>query len=214
MARTQRVYRHVECATWDSADFTALTAPEKPSAQFLWLYLMTGPQTGPVPGLYRFSIAEAAERFGWSVKGTRAALEEILVREMALYDAETRILWLPKAIGRDRNAPASPNVIRSWRRTWSELPSSGIKTLAAATVETFLKGIGEGFVKAFHEVIGEDLRKAIANPSRNQEQEQESLNKAKSLPERHPANENLEGYRPAADRLAGPDVLGRVGGGS
>lgn len=220
--KVARIYRHVECGTWDSADFLALSAPKEPSAQFLWLYLMTGPQTGPIPGLYRLSLAETAERFGWPVESTRDAFNEIVGRGMAAYDAQTRVVWLPKAIQQNRNAPASPNVVKSWRRPWTEIPQSHVTRVAARHIESSLRSIGEAFAEAFREVIGEAFVEAFAkglgepfpkgsaDPSPNQESGTATENSTKTVKIR----EDLEAYVGAAEGPARPDLLGTVGGGS
>jgi hypothetical protein len=171
MTAAPRIYRHVERGMWTSADFLALSAAPKPNARDLWHYLLSGPPTDVIPGLFVFSIAEAAEYFRWPVKGTRECFDEILGRGMARYDEQTRLVWLPKAM-KDRNLPASPNVVRSWRRAWGELPDCSLKREAQASIQASLEGIGkafgEGFLKAFREVFGEGSAKPLAN----QEQEQ------------------------------------------
>jgi hypothetical protein len=150
MASAKRRYRNIECGMWDSPDFLSLSAPKKPTAQWLWLYLLTGPCTGIIPGLFRFSIAETAERFGWSAKEISSCLDELVKKNMARFDPATRLIWLPNAL-KDRNAPASPNVVRSWRAAWIEVPECELKAQAAEIIEATLATFGEGFAKAFRE---------------------------------------------------------------
>lgn len=142
------IYRTVEIGTWDDARFSQLSAPT-PNAQTLWLYMLTGPRTGVIPGLYVFSVAETAERFHWTVRATRRVFDEILAAGMASYDESTRLLWLPKATDRKCNTPNSLNVVKAWRKAWSGLPPCELRTQAGQTIHAFLVGKSVGFADEF-----------------------------------------------------------------
>jgi hypothetical protein len=212
MAPTTRRYRNVECGMWDSADFLALSSPSKPNGQHLWQFLLTGPQTGIVPGLYCFSVAEAAERFRWPLAGTSKCFMEILDRQMAIFDEKTRVIWLPKGMN-GRNLPASPNVVRSWRSAWKELPSCNLKTRAAWVLLEKLEAFGEGFAKAFREILGEPFLKGRPHPSPIQESgtatdlDPDPLNRSQ-------IQENLAGLDHARARSASPSGMSGFGGSS
>lgn len=165
MTATEPVYRYrsVECRTWDDEKFVALSAPQA-NAQTLWLYLLTGRSTGVIPGLYVFSVAEVAERFGWTTKATRACFDEILKCGMAVHDERTRLLWLPNALSRKCNQPASPNVVRSWGRAWIELPPCELKARSGKSIRETLASIGEGFAKAFDEAFAKGSPKPSRKP--------------------------------------------------
>ncbi|MCE4343948.1 hypothetical protein ABQW67_19700 [Xanthomonas hortorum] len=60
-------YRKVEVRTWGDEKFRALS-PMPPSGQGLWLYLITGPHTGPIPGLFRAGRAAMAEELEWEME--------------------------------------------------------------------------------------------------------------------------------------------------
>ena len=82
---------------------------------------------------------------------------------MVKVDWEARLVWLPQA--KKYNRPESPNVVRSWRDHWDNVPECALKVEAYHALKAFTEGLGEAFAKAFAE--------ACAHPSPNQEQEQE-----------------------------------------
>ncbi|KAK6697217.1 hypothetical protein SNK04_014305 [Fusarium graminearum] len=60
-------YRKVEVKMW--GDEIPPPHPMPPCGQGLWLYLITGPHTGPIPGLFRAGRAALAEELGWGMEG-------------------------------------------------------------------------------------------------------------------------------------------------
>ena len=153
-------YRRVHIRLWGDQKFRELSAPP-PNAQTLWLYLLTGPHTGVVPGLSHVGEAALAEGLGWPVKGLREAFHEIAQKGMARADWGVRVLFLPNAVR--CNPPESPNVVKAWRKAFDELPECDLK------IEAFhdIKGFLEGFAEAFREAFREALPEAIAKPSRS-----------------------------------------------
>lgn len=164
------IYRKVSVRVWADERFASLT-PLKPSGQALWLYLLTGPHTGQLPGVFVAGRAAMAEALGWDQVDFDAAMTEVLASGMAEYDPKTRLWLLPKAIS--HNLPASPNVVKSWRKSWSLLPECPLRDRAAAVLASELEGLSEGFMNAFTEVIDKPFGKAFAKASLNQEQEQQ-----------------------------------------
>lgn len=170
-------YRKVELKTWTDEKFRRLS-PMPPSGQGLWLFLMTGPHTGPIPGLFRAGRAGMAEELDWDIEAFDKAFAEVFDQGMAKADFKARVVWLPNAL--KHNKPESPNVVRSWRVELDLLPECDLKTEAVAYIRDFLKGFGEAYLLAFDEITG-DGRKPSGNASPkpstkampNQEQEQE-----------------------------------------
>jgi len=151
MANGEDRYAVVLRRVWDDATFVTWGPPGEPCAQFLWLYLLTTPTAGSVPGLFRFSVAEVAERFGWSLEGTAACLARIVASGRAEYDGAARLLYLPN--GLPLNAPKNGNVVKSWRRQWRELPECALKAKAAEAFGAFVSKLGDGFAAAWTSVI-------------------------------------------------------------
>lgn len=164
-------YRKIEIRTWADDKFLTLSSPS-PNGQTLWFYLLTGPHTNSIPGLFVIGKSALAEALKWDetddlLDGFRKAFQELLDAKMIRFDQKTRLVWIPKAI--KYNLPESPNVIRSWKGQVRELPESILLTEALCSIRNTVYGMGEGFQKGFDEVFG----KGLPQPSPNQEQEQE-----------------------------------------
>lgn len=178
-------YRKVEVRTWSDSKFRSLS-PLPASGQSLWLYLITGTHTGPIPGLFRAGRAGMAEELGWDIEAFDKAFAEVSNEGMAIADFKARLVWLPNALR--HNKPESPNVVRSWRAELSLLPECELKDQAIAYMREYLSSLGEGYAAAASEVFSEGdsdpsapsmlpSPKASGKPSAktmaNQEQEQE-----------------------------------------
>lgn len=192
-------YRKIEVSMWADAKFRALS-PLPPSGQSLWLYLLTGPHTGPIPGLFRIGPMALAEELGWPLEdfdkafrevfgeGFREAFREGFAEGMAKADTKARVILLPKAIF--HNLPQSPNVVRSWAEEWKLVPDCRLKNEAKQIIRDALETVGSSYVSVFDEITRENSqpkpspkpsRKPSPKPSRkpsqktmaNQEQEQE-----------------------------------------
>lgn len=142
--------------------FTDLSKPQ-PSAQWLWVYLLTGPHTTIIPGVSCIGEAGLAESLGWDVEAFREVFREVYAKGMAKADWKARLVWVPNAVY--YNPPESQNVIKAWSKTWPEVPECALKLTAYSELKAFLEGMGEGWVEVFD--------KSFPHPSANQEQEQE-----------------------------------------
>jgi hypothetical protein len=170
-------FRKIDVRMWVDAEFQNLTAPE-PNAQTLWIYLLTNPETGNIPGLYRAGEMGMAEALRWPVEGFRERFRELSEKGMTKADWSARVIWIPNAIR--YNAPENPNVVRSWRIHWEEIPECSLKIVAYQRLKGFVETLGEGFAKGFRESCPKpyDRRspqrspKGLANQEQEQEQEQ------------------------------------------
>lgn len=61
MNRNSGRYRKVHTRLWADEKFGELSALA-PSGQALWLYLLTGPHTASIPGLYRVSVLSLSDQ--------------------------------------------------------------------------------------------------------------------------------------------------------
>jgi uncharacterized phage protein (TIGR02220 family) len=159
-------HRRISTRLWSDSRFLALS-PIRPSGQALWLYLLTGPHTGVVPGLFVAGPAALAEALGWPLATTQRCLEEITGSGMAVMDPRSRLVFIPNAV--KHNPPVSPNVVRAWRKAFDELPECPLRDRAGRHLAMALEGFGKGFVEAF----GKGFAKAPADPSRIQDQDQD-----------------------------------------
>lgn len=174
-------YRKIEVRTWSDEKFRALSSVQ-PSGQGLWFFLLTGPHTGPIPGLFRAGRAAMAEELGWPLEAFDKAFREVSEQGMAKADFVARLMWLPNAI--KHNKPESPNVVKSWAPEFDLLPECPLKLEALEAIKTFVCALGPGFSGAFigafesrGELPGKASGKPLGKPSGktmpNQEQEQE-----------------------------------------
>lgn len=157
-------YSRVARRIWADEKFRALS-PAPPNAQTLWLRLLTAPEQTAIPGVIVAWEAGLAQSLGWPLKGFREAFGEALALGMLEGHFEAGLVWVPKAI--EHNRPESPNVIRSWRHAWIEVPECDLKNRIHSQLYAFVEGLGEGFRKAFRQALGEALPEGSRDPSPN-----------------------------------------------
>lgn len=174
-AKPKGRFRKVEVRTWGDEKFRALT-PIPACGQGLWLYLITGPHTGPIPGLFRAGRAGMAEELGWELEAFDKAFAEVFEQGMVKADFKARVMWIPKAL--QHNTPESPNVVRSWSAEFDLIPECDLKREAYEGLRNAVSAMGPAFLAAFEEVIRKPSAKASDKPSpkamANQEQEQKT----------------------------------------
>lgn len=182
-------YRRLMMGVWGDDKFQRLS-PMLPSAQSLWLYLLLGPHTTHIPGLFVAGTASLAEALRWDQLVLLQCWTEIERQGMAHADWAHRLVWLPN--GARHNPPQSPNVVRSWATTWGELPMCALKQQAHRGLRADMRTLGPAWVTAFDEAIPAPGRKkkatVIVMPARPTG--------------RHPASRSIRGAAKAA-MLAG-----------
>lgn len=139
-------YRKIEIKMWGDSKFQSLS-PIQPSGQALWIYLLTGPHTGVIPGLFKAGRAAMAEDIGWEMEAFDKAFGEAFRQGMAKADWKARLVWLPNAIL--HNKPESPNVVIYWGREFDHLPECDLKNEAYESLKASIYALGEAYGKAF-----------------------------------------------------------------
>ena len=139
-------YRKVKITMWDDPKFRALSALP-PSGQSLFIYLLTSPFTGIIPGLFKAGRAAMAEELGWEIEDFDLALGEAIALGMVKADMKARVFWLPNAA--KHNPPASVNVVKSWVRAFELLPECPLKWEALLSLKAACYGVSEAIGKAF-----------------------------------------------------------------
>ncbi|EPT5086556.1 DnaT-like ssDNA-binding domain-containing protein [Salmonella enterica subsp. enterica] len=139
-------YRKVKITMWDDSKFRALS-PLPPSGQSLFIYLLTGPFTGIIPGLFKAGRAAMAEELGWDQEAFDLALDEAKALGLVKFDPTARLFWLPNAA--KHNPPGSINVVKSWARAFELLPDCDLKKEAWNTLQAACYGVSEAIGKAF-----------------------------------------------------------------
>lgn len=151
----RRIYRTIEVATWTDRKFRKLSRMP-PSGQGLWLYLLTGPHTGLMPGLYNAGRAGLAEKLRWSLDDFDAAFAELEEQGMAFADWNEGVVWLPQ--GLKHNPPANPNMILRWAADLELVPECALRMHAIAALEAHVRTRDPIFVEAFLQAFGPTLR--------------------------------------------------------
>ncbi len=148
-------YAKIARRMWNDETFCAFSAPP-PNAQTLWMFLLTTPDAGSIPGVFRLSVAATAERLLWSAEDTRRCLDEIIAKGCAEYDPQAQLVFLPNALR--LNPATSPNVVRSWSKQWLELPECALKVRVKRLYMHAVAALGSGFESAIQDVLGKPSR--------------------------------------------------------
>jgi uncharacterized phage protein (TIGR02220 family) len=172
--------------------------------------------------------AVMADDLGWSVEGFRQAFGEASREGLVEADWKAGVVVLRKALldgagdPRETSRPESPNVLKSWAKSWDEVPDCALKGLYLSQLGSFAEALGPTFAQAFQEAFRKALAKASTDPSPNQDQEQKqdqeqegrvSAAVAASSPApsaRRPPSASRSSLSPA-DRAAAMAVLRKLG---
>jgi hypothetical protein len=166
-------YRNVSVRMWGDEKFRSLSQ----DAKFLWLYLLTGPHTTVLPGLFALGKASLAEELGWATDRLVTAFGELESSAMARADWSVRVVWLVNA-GK-HNRPDNPNVVIAWRNAFVVIPESPVKDEAEKAFMRLLECRGAAYVEAFKsqswQPLGEPFPKPFGEqlPKQDQDQDQD-----------------------------------------
>ena len=155
-------YRRISTRMWGDEKFCRLSRP-KPNGQSLFIYLLTGPQVGIIPGLYSIGERALSEQLGWPLKAFRKAWRELETLGIVRADWQKRVVWLEKSVR--YNAPTSPNVVKSWRVALAEIPECPLKTVASTQLAAFCEALGPSFSEAFRGIDAAPAPKPSGKPS-------------------------------------------------
>jgi hypothetical protein len=187
MARKAKggIYRRLHVRMWGDEKFRALSSAP-PNAQTLWVYLLTGDQTGIIPGVFKAGQASLAEALGWQLDAFGEAYAEVERQGMVHADWKARVVFIPNAI--KYNPPGSPNVVRAWANAIRDLPECELKTQAIQHIQRAL-GELEGKTQAFAHAFGEAMQQGNALRIQDQEQKQENIPPKKPRGKSQPKSE-------------------------
>lgn len=153
-------YRKVEVSLWADERFRSISQ----NAQYMYLFLLTGPHTGPIPGLFKSGELAMSEELGWEPEAFREAFREVFQQGLAKADWKARVVWIPDAI--EHNLPQSPNVIKSWKEELKIIPECALKNEALQAIRAALEQFGNAYLSVFDEISsGKPSGKPSAKPS-------------------------------------------------
>jgi hypothetical protein len=175
---SEGIYRRLTVRMYGDEKFMRLS-PLKPSGQALWMYLLTGPHTVQIPGVFVIGKAALAEALNWEAEDFAKAFAEVLAEGLIEYDVKTRMWFIPRAIR--HNMPPNPNVVRSWQSHWLLLPECELRDRIHDRLFNALTEVSEAFGKAFEEACGNPSPKPSpkASPKGMAKQEQEAGSRRK-----------------------------------
>jgi hypothetical protein len=171
MSSAEGIYRRLTVRMYGDQRFMRLS-PLRPSGQALWLYLLTGPHTGPIPGVFVAGRAALAETLGWPLEAFDKAFAEVIDEGLAQFDPKTRLWLIPNAIR--HNIPPNPNVVKSWREHWKLLPECDLRARTFEHICTALSEVSEAFGKAIDYACGKPFEKPSPKPSPKRSAKQEA----------------------------------------
>lgn len=140
--------RRLPAVLLDEPWFQSLS-PFRPCGQALAVALAVGPVATAVPGVAVGGVASIAEVLRWPVAGTRRALDELVHAEVAIVDADARLVFQPWAM--HANHPESDSVVRSWARAVADLPACALRDRIRAELRRILEADHPSFVAALEE---------------------------------------------------------------
>lgn len=150
---------------WNDEAFRSFSEP----AKLLWFRLLTGPELSNIPGLFQANDAQLARALGWTLEAFGDAMRYALTHGMAKANWEAGLVWIPNAIR--HNEPQSVNVVKSWKKTFDELPECDLKNEALLELKAYTDAMPKAFRLAFRHAFADAIRKA--SPIQEQEQEQD-----------------------------------------
>lgn len=139
--------RRMRSATWNQPRFRSLSD----DAKLLYLYLLLGPETSPIPGVVVVGREALAELCGWSSKRLGAAFAELERARMARADWEERLVWFPEALR--HRPPDNRNQVVGWRDYWVAVPECPLRSAIYAELEAVVVPLGPSFEEALRKAI-------------------------------------------------------------
>jgi hypothetical protein len=168
------LYRRISIRMWGDQDFRRLSGPE-PNAKDLWVYLLTGLHTNPIPGLFPAYQEQLARQLNWPLEGFRKALSELIpegtdedrgeasTKRWLEADWDAGVVWISNSFW--HNEPQSPNVIKGWKKFWPLIPECPLKTKAFHELRALCYEKGKAFGAAFDKTFEKPKRKPSRKPS-------------------------------------------------
>ena len=152
---TLRRWSPVTRTLWTDERFRGLSSAG-PCSQTLWLYLLTGPEQGVIPGLFVSGAGSLTDRLGalddrWTFEEVRRCIAEIRDAGMLKVSSRPALFWLPRA--HKHRPPPNPNQVVGWRAAYEEMPECPLREEALATIGRDLHGKSrEAFLRVFPDV--------------------------------------------------------------
>lgn len=149
-------YSKVSECIWMDDGFQGLSL----EGRYVWFYLLTNPAKKSM-GVYRMPVAGMAAEAGMEEGVFRAALGEVVAAGMVSVDERKHVVVIWKYLVHNR--PANGNIVRSWKGVVKGLPECDLVGEYLQWVTGYMAELGDGFVKAFVECLGNRLGNGLGN---------------------------------------------------
>lgn len=169
---SKRRYRKISVCIWNDAKFMALSN----DAKLIVFFMLTHPALTQI-GALRANVPGLAYELGMEFEAFKKGFEEVLKQGIVKHDGKL-LFWFPNFL--KYNLPESPNVVKSWRYGFNELPESDLKTDILIGVKSLVDGLSQGFREAFTKAFAEELTDASLN-QRTENREQRTGDKDKRV---------------------------------
>lgn len=114
-------YRKIDPRMWDDERFATLSQPTK----LVWLLILTGPHTTPLPGLSNVGVAALAESSRYDGDTVSRGLVELSRAGMVEFNPTCRVLRVPNAP--KYNPCSNPKVLKGWFSLFKSVPDCAEK---------------------------------------------------------------------------------------
>ncbi len=133
-------YRKIDPRLWDDERFVELTPIDK----LVWLYLLTGPHTTSLPGLWIVGSGELVDGLRLPGRSIQASLEKLEAMGRLVLNPRLRLIRIPNAPRYNR--PDNARVVKSWFKLWSDIPECQQKYdhLESVRAAVYAPGADEG----------------------------------------------------------------------
>lgn len=135
-------YRKIDVGIWYDEKFRSLPLPSK----LMFFQVLTHPKITSL-GTLHHSTEGLARELGADAKGYAEAFGKLIEKGLVEYDPKALCLWVPNFVR--HQCAESPNVIKAWVKQVNYIPECGLKAKAVLALEAYVKGLSEGFRKAF-----------------------------------------------------------------
>ena len=145
-------YRKIDVQIWNDAKLVAI----KPGAKLAFIFLITHPNMTSI-GAMRATVPGLAAELGVAPKD----FAEVFDKGLAKHDEKSLCVFLPNFM--KYQSAESPNVIKNWVKQFAYIPEGLLKDEAIASLEAYVKGMPEGFRKAFNEAMSKGYPNTVSS---------------------------------------------------
>ena len=136
-------YRKISTIIWNDEKFRTLSD----KAQLVFLFVLTHPHMTSLGAMRGTLDGLAAELNKWPSKVFREAFQECSAKGLVEVDESACFIGVPNSL--KHNPPENPNVVKSWRKCWDDIPECRHKSHWRNELKSIRKGYRKGLRKPY-----------------------------------------------------------------